>query len=87
VATGYYLRALKADPSSCDAITGLCRLLERLRPEVLEALLWRKLATAPWEGATLPVARSAAEGLRGLYAGPLRGRDRAAVLGKLVGRL
>jgi hypothetical protein len=86
-ATGFYLRALKADPTSCDAIAGLCSLLERRRPEMLEALLWRRLATVPWQGETLPVARAVAEGLARLYAGPLRGRDRALVLGRLAGKL
>ncbi len=77
-ARGLYLRAMRADPASVAvverAVAGLAR-----RPRSLEAVLWRRLATAPW--ATSPDAtRAALDALRGLYEGPLRNAVRAKAM-------
>jgi hypothetical protein len=86
-ATGFYLRALRAEPGSTEAVAGLVRLLGRRRPEMLEALMWRRLSAVAWEGATLPAVRAAADGLAELYAGPLHSRARSVVMRKLAERL
>jgi hypothetical protein len=87
VAMGYYLRAMRANPTSPEPVLGLCRLLEKNRPEMLEAVLWRRLAQLPWTTPTSPAARSAAEGLAALYGRKLRNRDRELALRKLAERI
>src|SRR3982751_1169386 len=43
-AMGLYVRAMRADAASCDAIRGISELLRQDRPELLESVLWRRLA-------------------------------------------
>src|SRR5262245_52771040 len=43
-AMGLYLRAMRADATSCEPIRGISALLRGERPELLETVLWRRLA-------------------------------------------
>jgi hypothetical protein len=77
-ATGLYLRAMRADPTSADvvarAVSGLAR-----HPRALESLLWRYLATVGWNDSATATA-TALDALRALYEGPLRNALRARAL-------
>src|SRR5262245_61649219 len=86
-AMGLYLRAMRADATYCDPIRGIAALLRTERPELLETVLWRRLANLPWSGETVPAAKCVAESLISLYRRELRHRDRAKALQKLVGKL
>jgi hypothetical protein len=78
-AIGYYLRAMRLDPTSADLVDRAAAGLAR-RPRALESLLWRRLGSDPWFGATGPAARAALRHLAGLYSGPLRSAIRARAL-------
>jgi hypothetical protein len=86
-ATGLYLRAMRADPTFGEAVRGISALLRRERPELLEAVLWRRLSHLDWDGDTREAARCAVESLSSLYRRELRYRDRARALHKLALRL
>jgi hypothetical protein len=77
-AVGYYLRAMRADPTSANVVERAAAGLAKC-PRALESLLWRGLAAAPW-----PPRRAAAEAalrhLVALYTGPLRQPARARSL-------
>ncbi|MDP9149896.1 MAG: hypothetical protein M3O36_08170 [Myxococcota bacterium] len=78
-ATGLYMRAVRADPTSVDvverAVAGLAG-----RPRSLESLLWRHLAFKPW-AVGHESTRVALQALQRLYEGPLRSAVRARALG------
>ena len=59
-ASGYFLRAMRADPAWLEPIDRLAALL-RTRPRTMHRILWRQLAAIPWEGSTRPVAARIAE--------------------------
>jgi hypothetical protein len=86
-ALGYYVRAMRADPTACEPLQGLRDLLERKRPELLESVLWHRLSILGWSGDTASAARCAAESLAQLYARRLKHRDRAAVIERLADRI
>jgi hypothetical protein len=86
-AMGLYLRAMRADATFCDPIRGIATLLRAERPELLETVLWRRLAHLPWSGETAPAAKCVTESLVSLYRRELRHRDRAKALQKLVAKL
>lgn len=86
-ATGLYLRAMRADPTFGDAVRGISLLLRKERPELLEAVLWRRLSHTSWDAEGAAAAECAAEGLGMLYRSELRQRDRARVMQKLAARL
>jgi tetratricopeptide (TPR) repeat protein len=48
-AVGFYLRALRADPTSTQIVERAGAALIR-RPAALELLMWRHLAAHPWQG-------------------------------------
>jgi hypothetical protein len=74
-AKGLYLRAMRAAPASVAIVERAAVSLAR-RPRALEALLWRRLAAAPWTAS--PQATAAAlDVLARLYEGPLRNAVRA----------
>jgi hypothetical protein len=75
-AAGYYLRAMRSDPTSPEPVIRAARGLAR-RPRTLESLLWRRLGGATWEGVNRPAALAALSELQRVYAGPLRNRSRA----------
>lgn len=83
-ATGYLLRATRADPAWPEPVLAMRRLLEKESPGALESALLRKLTQIPWSGETAAAARCAAIGLAALYRGALRDRDRATVMERLA---
>jgi hypothetical protein len=86
-AIGFYLRAMRADPTLLDPVRGIAELLRKERPELLESVLWRRIANLSWSGETAEAVKCAAEELVGLYRRELRNRDRAKAVQKLVGRI
>jgi hypothetical protein len=86
-AMGFYVRAMRADPAACEPIQGLCDLLERKRPDLLESVLWHRLAILSWSGETTAAARCAAQCLAQLYARRIKHRDRASVVERLAARI
>lgn len=86
-AMGFYLRAMRADPTFCDPVRGISDLLRHERPELLETVLWRRLSHLAWSGETAPAAKCAAEELGSLYKRELRNRDRAKAMQKLVAKI
>jgi uncharacterized membrane protein len=86
-AMGFYLRAMRADPTFCDPVRGISELLRHERPELLETVLWRRLSHLAWSGETAAAVKCAAEELVSLYKRELRNRDRAKAMQKLVGKI
>jgi hypothetical protein len=86
-ALGLYLRSLRADPTYCEPLRALADLLHDERPELLETVLWRRLAQLSWSGETAPATRCAVEALVKLYRKDLRHRERAIALQKLLATL
>jgi len=78
-ALGYYLRAMRTDPTSPEPILRTARGLAR-RPRTLESILWRRLGGAAWEGEHHDAAVAALTALAHVYRGPLRNRVRAKAL-------
>jgi hypothetical protein len=78
-AVGYYLRAMRTDPTSSALVERAAVALER-RPHALESLLWRRLGAEPWSGISRGAAVMALRELAFLYEGPLRNRARARAL-------
>jgi hypothetical protein len=78
-AVGYYLRAMRADPTSATLVERAARGLLR-RPHSLESLLWRRLGAEPWSGASREAALVALRELAVLYDGPLRNRARGRAI-------
>ncbi len=78
-AVGYYLRAMRADPTSA-ALLERAALGLKSRPHALESLLWRRLGAEPWTGDRERAARAALTHLARLYHGPLRNRVRARAM-------
>jgi hypothetical protein len=85
-ALGYYLRAMRADPTSAEPIVRTARGLAR-RPRALESVLWRRLGGAAWEGSGRVAALAALKELGRVYAGPLRNRSRANAIGHALAAL
>jgi hypothetical protein len=85
-ALGYYVRAMRVDPTAAEPIVRAARGLAR-RPRALEALLWRRLSGAPWEGATRVAALAALTELERVYRVPLRNRIRAAAIAHALAAL
>jgi hypothetical protein len=75
-ALGYYLRAMRTDPTSVEPIERAARGLAR-RPRTLESVLWRRLGGHGWDGPNRPAALAALTELARIYAGSLRNRSRA----------
>jgi hypothetical protein len=78
-AVGYYLRAMRTDPTSSILVERAAAALEK-RPHALESLLWRRLGAEPWSGTSRSAAATALRELAFLYEGPLRNRARARAL-------
>jgi len=85
-ALGYYLRAMRSDPTSTEPISRAARGLAR-RPRTVESLLWRRLGSASWEGANRAAAVTALTELERVYAGPLRNRLRANAVANALAAL
>ena len=79
-AMGYYLRAMRSDPASVAIVDRAADGLAR-RPDALEAVLWRRLASGPWSGGDAEAAHAALRRLASLYAhGSLRNKTRSRAL-------
>jgi hypothetical protein len=77
-AEGYFLRAVRAAPTSTEVIERVVAGLGK-KPRILESVLWRHLAVSPWadtRAATLASLRA----LVSLYEGPLHDPTSARVL-------
>ena len=71
-AAGFFLRAIKADPTWAGAIEQVVAAFSRRRPRLLEKMLWRRLGNTTWDAAHRPALRAAALGLERVYQGRLR---------------
>jgi hypothetical protein len=78
-AVGFYLRAMRADPTSATIVVRASAALAR-RPHALEALLWRRLGADDWSETRRDAALAAVRSLAALYSGPLHNRSRARAL-------
>ena len=78
-ALGYYLRAMRSDPTSAAPILRAARGLAR-RPRALESLLWRRLGTSAWDGEHRAATLAALTELERVYARSLRNRSRARAI-------
>ncbi|WP_438028767.1 hypothetical protein [Sorangium sp. So ce233] len=83
-AVGFFVRAMRADPTSARVIELASGALARRRPRLLEKILWRRLAVLPWDGEHRDAARAAAVGLQALYRREIRDRNRAEIMRKLA---
>jgi hypothetical protein len=86
-AIGFYLRAMRADATLCAPVQGISALLAGERPELLEHVLWRRLAHLDLSEKGSPAAQCTLAALIALYQGELRQKDRARALKKLAARL
>ena len=86
-AMGLYLRAMRADATFCDPVRGISALLRGERPELLETVLWRRLAHVSFSGENLAAVKCTVEELVSVYRRELRHRDRAKALQKLVAKI
>jgi len=78
-ALGYYLRAMRTDPTATEPVKRAAHGLAR-RPRALESLLWRRLGASSWEGKTRDATLAALVELERVYASSLRNRVRAKAL-------
>jgi hypothetical protein len=85
-AVGFYLRALRTDPRSVAVVDRAAATFAR-RPRALESLLWRKLSSDPWTGATRDPARAALKHLVVLYDRRRRTSIRARALEHAIAEL
>jgi hypothetical protein len=85
-AMGFYLRAMRADVTFCAPVEGISSLLAPERPELLEHVLWRRLAHLDGSGKA-NAAKCTLDALIALYEGELHQKDRARALKKLAARL
>jgi len=85
-AIGFYLRAMRADATFCAPVQGIAVLLAAERPELLEHVLWRRLASLDWSDKR-SAARCTLDALIALYEGELRQKNRARALRKMATRL
>jgi hypothetical protein len=83
---GYYLRAMRTDPTSSSLVLRASRALAR-RPLALEALLWRRLGAEPWTAATREPALTALRSLVSVYDARNRTRVRADAVRHLLSTL
>jgi hypothetical protein len=86
-AIGFYLRAMRADVTDDAPVRGIATLLGAERPELLEHILWRRLARlnrSDKEGVAMKTTLNA---LVTLYQGELRHKERARALKRLSSRL
>jgi hypothetical protein len=86
-AMGFYLRAMRTDVTFAPALQGLSALLASERPELLEHVLWRRLAHLDDSHEGQAAAKCTLEALIALYRGELRQKERARALEKLAARL
>ena len=81
-ARGYFLRAMRADPRSTEAVVRAARTLS-VRPRLAEQLLWRRLGTMSEDEADHEVHAALASALATLYEGSLHDAGKARVMRRL----
>jgi hypothetical protein len=86
-AIGFYLRAMRADVTLCTPVQGISALLAPERPELLEHVLWRRLAHLDWSDKGMAATKCTLDALIVLYQTELRQKDRARALKKLASRV
>jgi hypothetical protein len=86
-AIGFYLRAMRADVTLCTPVQGISALLAAERPDLLEHVLWRRLAQLDGSEKGIAGARCTLDALIALYQNDLGQKDRARALKKLASRL
>ncbi|NUQ75722.1 MAG: hypothetical protein HUU21_19435 [Polyangiaceae bacterium] len=86
-AAGYFLRALRADPTWPGAVERMTASLHKRRPRWLERVLWKRLADLPWDAEHRDAVLATVSALRDLYRTRLRDRARAAFLDRFAARL
>ncbi len=85
-ATGFYLRALRLDPSSAEIVDRARTALER-RPLALEKLLWRHLSHEGWKAGGREAALASLRGLAEIYRDRPRTQFRARALENVLAGL
>ena len=85
-AVGYYLRALRSDPTSPRVVERAALGLAR-RPRALEHLMWRHLAAHPWDGERRDASLACLRTLARIYARKRRHDVRAQALEHAVAAL
>lgn len=86
-AAGYFLRALRADPTWPGAVERMAAALHKRRPRWLERVLWKRLAALPWDDEHRAAVLASAAALRDLYRTRIRDRARAAFLDRFAARI
>jgi hypothetical protein len=86
-AAGYFVRALRADPTWPGAVERMAAALHKRRPRWLERVLWKSLADLPWDAEHRAAVLASAAALRDLYRTRIRDRSRAAFLDRFAARL
>jgi hypothetical protein len=86
-AVGFYLRAMRADATLTTPVEGISALLTSDRPDLLEHVLWRRLAHLDWSEKGIAAAKCTLDALIALYQGDLRQKTRARALKKIAARL
>jgi hypothetical protein len=82
-ALGYFLRAMRASPTSPEIINRAAACLAP-RPDLAESVLWRRISALPDDDEHHDAFVATLRALTMLYEGPLRDRGRAKVLRRLV---
>jgi hypothetical protein len=85
-ANGFYLRAMREDPTSPEIVARAAAALAR-HPRSLESLLWRRLANEEWTGEGRAAAVAALKHLVALYTDERRHAVRAKALEHAIAAL
>jgi hypothetical protein len=83
-AAGFFLRAMKSDPTYAEAVSDLVSTFRKRRPRMLEKMLWRRLSLVPWDAEHRAVLREIASGLAGLYEREIRDKHRAVAMRRVA---
>jgi hypothetical protein len=78
-ASSYYFRAMRLAPSSENVVDQASKALAR-RPRILETLLWRRLGSEPWDGASTNATRAVLRQLIAIYTTTRRSALRARAM-------
>jgi hypothetical protein len=79
---GFFLRAMRQDPTNVATVEAMTDALAERRPRLCEKILWRTLARMPWDAGHRPAAAAAARSLAGITK-RRRDRHRAEVLRRI----
>lgn len=84
-AAAYFLRAMRADPAWEGSVERATAALAQRRARLLDKILWRRLATTPWDAAHAKVTRALMTGLAAVARGARGHAPQAQVLERLLG--